>query len=189
MNSIRWTVFPLYSTSGEQHQVNSISSIFNIRWTTSSEHYFTYIPHQVNSIRWIVFHLYSWQKSSQKVAGRGQKRKKHIGNFHKKINCYNTDMLIESGTVIGIWAEHFGKHKDGMTWWTMLPCDRQLATTPDKLLLPRGFCKSSFTRAIRVSKGVIRICKSKNRHHNGQKKMDKRPNTDLQNIQIIIKIE
>jgi hypothetical protein len=58
-------------------------------------------------------------------------------------------MLIESGTVIGIWAEHFGKHKDGRAWWTMLPCDRQLRPLLTNLL-PRGFCKSSFTRAIKV---------------------------------------
>ena len=30
--------------------------------------------------------------------------------------------------------------------------------------------------------GVIRIRKSKNRQHNGQKKKDKRTNNDLQNI-------
>jgi hypothetical protein len=32
------------------------------------------------------------------------------------------------------------------------------------------------------TKGVIRIRKSKDRQHNGQKKKDKRPNNDLQNI-------
>ena len=31
------------------------------------------------------------------------------------------------------------------------------------------------------TKGVIRICISKNRQHNGQKKKYKRPNSDLQN--------
>ena len=145
MNSIRWTVFHLFSTSGEQHQVNSISPILHIRWTASGEQYFRYIPHQVNSIGWIVFH----DKKQPKSCGKRPKKKKHIGNFHKKINCYNTDMLIESGTVIGIWAEHFGKHKDGRAWWTMLPCDRQLRPLLTNLL-PRGFCKSSFTRAIKV---------------------------------------
>ena len=32
------------------------------------------------------------------------------------------------------------------------------------------------------AKGVIRICKSKDRQHNGQEKKDKRTNNDLQNI-------
>jgi hypothetical protein len=34
------------------------------------------------------------------------------------------------------------------------------------------------------TKGVIRIRKSKNRHHNGQKKKYKRTNNDPQNIHI-----
>jgi hypothetical protein len=39
-------------------------------------------------------------------------------------------------------------------------------------------------------KGVIIIRKSKkNRQHNGQKKKDKRPNNDLQNIHIKLKIK
>jgi hypothetical protein len=38
------------------------------------------------------------------------------------------------------------------------------------------------------TKEVIRICKSKNRQHNGQKKKDKRTNNDLQNIHIKLKI-
>ena len=32
------------------------------------------------------------------------------------------------------------------------------------------------------NKGIIRIRKSKNRQHNGQKERDKRTNNDLQNI-------
>ena len=39
------------------------------------------------------------------------------------------------------------------------------------------------------TKGVIRILKSKNRQHNGQKKKDKSTNNDLQNIHIKLKIE
>ena len=39
------------------------------------------------------------------------------------------------------------------------------------------------------TKGVIRICISKNKQHNGQKKNYKRTNTDLQNINIKLKIE
>jgi hypothetical protein len=39
------------------------------------------------------------------------------------------------------------------------------------------------------NKGVIRIRKSKDRKHNDQKKKDKRPNNDLQNIHIKLKIE
>ena len=39
------------------------------------------------------------------------------------------------------------------------------------------------------TKGVIRIPKSKNRQHNGQKKKYKRTNSDLQNIHIKLKIE
>ena len=38
------------------------------------------------------------------------------------------------------------------------------------------------------TKEVIRICISKNRQHNGQKKKDKRTNNDLQNIYIYIYI-
>ena len=37
--------------------------------------------------------------------------------------------------------------------------------------------------------GVIRIRKSKNRQHNGQKKKYKRTNYDVQNIHIELKIE
>jgi hypothetical protein len=36
------------------------------------------------------------------------------------------------------------------------------------------------------TKGVIRICKSKNRKHNGQKKKDRKKNNNLQNITIEI---
>ena len=39
------------------------------------------------------------------------------------------------------------------------------------------------------TKWVIRICKSKNRQHNSQKKKDKRTDNDLQNIHIKLKIE
>jgi hypothetical protein len=40
------------------------------------------------------------------------------------------------------------------------------------------------------TKGAIRICISKkNRQHNGQKKMYKRTNNDLQNIHVKLKIE
>jgi hypothetical protein len=39
------------------------------------------------------------------------------------------------------------------------------------------------------TKGVIRIPKSKNRQHNGQKKQYKKTNSDLQNIHIKLKIE
>ena len=39
------------------------------------------------------------------------------------------------------------------------------------------------------TKGVIRIRISKNRQHNGQKKINKRTNNDLQNIHIKLKIE
>jgi hypothetical protein len=39
------------------------------------------------------------------------------------------------------------------------------------------------------TEGVIRIRKSKNRQHNGQKKRDKDTNNDLQNIHIKLKIE
>ena len=39
------------------------------------------------------------------------------------------------------------------------------------------------------TKGIIRIHKSKDRQHNGQKKKDKRTNNDLQNIHIKLKIE
>jgi len=39
------------------------------------------------------------------------------------------------------------------------------------------------------TKGVIRIRKSKDRQHNGQKKKDKRIKYDLQNIHIKLKIE
>ena len=39
------------------------------------------------------------------------------------------------------------------------------------------------------TKGVIRICKSQDRQHNGQKKKYKTPNNDLQNIHIKLKME
>ena len=39
------------------------------------------------------------------------------------------------------------------------------------------------------TKGVIRIRKSKDRQHNGQKKKNKRSNNDLQNIHIKLKIK
>ena len=39
------------------------------------------------------------------------------------------------------------------------------------------------------TKGVIRIRKSKDRQHNGQKKKYKRTNNDLQSIHIKLKIE
>ena len=39
------------------------------------------------------------------------------------------------------------------------------------------------------TKGVIRICNSKDRQHNNKKKKDKRTNNDLQNIHIKLKIE
>ena len=39
------------------------------------------------------------------------------------------------------------------------------------------------------TKGVIRICKSKDRQLNDQQKKDKRANNDLQNIHIKLKIE
>jgi hypothetical protein len=39
------------------------------------------------------------------------------------------------------------------------------------------------------TKRVVRICKSKDRQHNGQKKKDNRTNNDLQNIHIKLKIE
>jgi len=38
-------------------------------------------------------------------------------------------------------------------------------------------------------KGVIIICKSKNRKHNGKKKKYKRTNNDLENIYIQLTIE
>jgi len=39
------------------------------------------------------------------------------------------------------------------------------------------------------TKGVIRIRKSKDRQHNGQKKKDKRTNNDLLNKQLRLNIE
>ena len=44
-------------------------------------------------------------------------------------------------------------------------------------------------RVWRYQREVIRIPKSKNRQHNGQKKQYKRTNSDLQNIHIKLKIE
>ena len=41
----------------------------------------------------------------------------------------------------------------------------------------------------RDTKEVVRIRKSKNRQHNGQKKREKRTNNELQNIHITLKIE
>ena len=48
-----------------------------------------------------------------------------------------------------------------------------------------GFMKEEFED----TKGVIRIRKSKNRQHNGQKKKYKRTNNDPQNIHIKQKIK
>ena len=43
---------------------------------------------------------------------------------------------------------------------------------------------------LKIPKGVIRIhISKKNKQHNGQKKKDKRTNSDLQNIHIKLKIE
>jgi hypothetical protein len=39
-----------------------------------------------------------------------------------------------------------------------------------------------YKKELEDTKGVIRICKSKDRQHNGQKSKDKRINNDLQNI-------
>ena len=47
----------------------------------------------------------------------------------------------------------------------------------------------SYIEEFEDAKGVIRIRISKNRQHNGQKKMYKRTNNDLQNIHIKPKIE
>ena len=47
------------------------------------------------------------------------------------------------------------------------------------------YCKKSLKKL----KGVIRIRKSKDRQHNGQKKKDKRVKADLQNIHIKLKIK
>ena len=45
------------------------------------------------------------------------------------------------------------------------------------------------TEEFEDTKGLIRICKSKDRQHNGQKKKYKRTNNNLQNINIKLKIE
>jgi len=45
------------------------------------------------------------------------------------------------------------------------------------------------TEEFEDTKGLIRICKSKDRQHNGQKKKYKRTNNNLQNIHIKLKIE
>jgi hypothetical protein len=37
-------------------------------------------------------------------------------------------------------------------------------------------------KSLHIPKGVIRIRKSKDRQHNGQKKMDKKRNNDIQSI-------
>jgi hypothetical protein len=46
------------------------------------------------------------------------------------------------------------------------------------------FHKESYVKQEKFedTKGIIRICKSKDRQHNGQKKKDERTNNDLQNI-------
>ena len=41
-----------------------------------------------------------------------------------------------------------------------------------------------YKKSLKIPKGVIRFCKSKDRQYNGQKKKDKRTNNDLQNIHI-----
>ena len=51
--------------------------------------------------------------------------------------------------------------------------------------IPPGVMQEEFED----TEGVIRIRKSKNRQHNGQKKRDKDTNNDLQNIHIKLKIE
>jgi hypothetical protein len=55
------------------------------------------------------------------------------------------------------------------------------------------FCifRTTFTKEeeFKDTKGVIRIRKSKNRQHNGQKKNYKRTNNDRQNRHIKLKIE
>ena len=42
-------------------------------------------------------------------------------------------------------------------------------------------------KSLKILKGAIRICISKNRQHNGRKKTYKRTNNDLQNIHIKLK--
>jgi hypothetical protein len=49
--------------------------------------------------------------------------------------------------------------------------------------------KSIIYEKFEDTKGVIRICKLKNRQHNGQKIKDKRTNNDLQNITQKLKIK
>jgi len=70
--------------------------------------------------------------------------------------------------------------------------------TLDAIYSPLWKCSSSVPIAYTVliqyeefedTKGVIRIRKSKDRQHNGQKKKDKRTNNDIQNIHIKLKIE
>jgi hypothetical protein len=51
------------------------------------------------------------------------------------------------------------------------------------------YVKEQTTQWPQDTKGVIRICMSKNRQHNGQKKRYKRTHNDLQNIHIKLKIE
>jgi hypothetical protein len=51
------------------------------------------------------------------------------------------------------------------------------------------FCNFPIAEEFEDTKWVIRIRKSKDRQHNGQKKKDKRTNSDLQNIHIKLKIE
>jgi hypothetical protein len=47
----------------------------------------------------------------------------------------------------------------------------------------------TFQEEFEDTKEAIRISKSKDKQHNGQKKRDKRTNNDLQNIYIKLKIE
>jgi hypothetical protein len=46
-----------------------------------------------------------------------------------------------------------------------------------------------YKKELEDTKGVIRICKSKDRQHNGQKEKDKGTNNDLQNVHMKLKIE
>ena len=50
------------------------------------------------------------------------------------------------------------------------------------LLIRRAGISCPIYRRVEDTKGVIRIRKSKDRQHNDQKKKDKRPSNDLQNI-------
>ena len=58
----------------------------------------------------------------------------------------------------------------------------------------RSLCQTWYPRQSHIEEigdtnGVIRISKSKDRQHNGQKKKYKRTNNDLQNIHIKLKME